>query len=364
MPTLDELIRPRTRDELRQLILDELSRNGFPLTDFVPGSVGRHVAVETPALGLEDLWLTIAAIARGGFLSYAEGPWLDLIAEEFYAVQRKPAVFARGTVRLTAEPGMGPYTIAPGDLWVGTPDGRRFNNTTGGTLPQGGTLDLEVRAESPGAAWNVPDGAITVLHTPLPGVSVTNPPGWLLEAGVDEESDDALRTRCRARWAELGGGSTRAAYEYWALSAHPSVTKVRVLDNHPRGQGTVDVVVWGEGGIGPSVVSAVDTYIQARRPVTANVLVYAATPRTVAVTATIQVRAGYLAQAQGAVASELTALQRETPIGGTLYRSRLIEALFARPYAVNVALSAPAGDVPMAATEALVLSPTLTWQEV
>uniref|UniRef100_A0A7V4EFU1 Baseplate J/gp47 family protein n=1 Tax=Thermus tengchongensis TaxID=1214928 RepID=A0A7V4EFU1_9DEIN len=364
MPTLDELLTPRTRDELRQMLLDELARQGFPLTDFVPGSVARHVAVETPALGLEDLWRTIAQIARGGYLSTAQGPWLDLLAEEFFALERKRATFARGRVRLTASPGFGPYNIQPGDLWLGTADGLLYQNTTGGLLQSGGQLDVEVQAESPGSRYNVPAGAISILHTPLPGVSATNPPDWLLEAGRDEETDEELRERCRIRWAELGGGATRHAYEFWALTAHPAVTKVRVLDDHPRGQGTVDVVVWGEGGLGADVVAQVDAYIQERRPLTANVLVYAATPRVVSVVATIAVRAGYLSAAQSQVAGELATLQQEMPIGGTLYRSRLIEALFARPHVVNVALATPNADIALAPTEALVLIPSLTWQEV
>lgn len=364
MPTLDELLAPKTRDQLRQMLLDELARQGFPLNDFVPGSIARHVAVETPALGLEDLWRTIVQIVRGGYLSTAQGPWLDLLAEEFFAVQRKPATYAQGRIQLTASPGFGPYAIAPGDLWVGTADGLLFNNITGGTLTPGGQLDLEVRAESPGARHNVPAGAIQILHTPLSGVSVTNPAEWLIVAGADEETDDELRKRCRARWAELGGGATRRAYEYWALAAHPSATKVRVLDDHPRGQGTVDVVVWGEGGVGAGVVAQVDAYIQDRRPLTANVLVYAATPKVVDVVAHISVQAGYIGWAQGAVLEELNALQRETPIGGILYRSRLVEALFARPHVINVVLTAPQGDVSMASTEALVLSPSITWQEV
>jgi len=355
MPTLDELLTPPSRDQIRQRLIEALRDMGFPLNDFNPGAVGRHVAVEAPALGLEDLWRMVAAIARGGYLSTASGPWLDLLAEEFYALKRKPAAFARGVVHLSALPGFGPYEIGPGDLWVGTADGKRYSNITGGTLPQGGTLDLLVQAESPGASYNVPDGAITVLHTPLPGVSVVNLAGWLVEAGADEETDEELRARCRARWAELGGGATKAAYEYWALTAHPSVTKVRILDDHPRGQGTVDVVIWGEGGIGSEVVGVVDAYVQARRPLTANVLVYAATPRVVALSGVVYAVPGALTQARAAVARELAALQREVSIGGTLYHSRVIEALFARPYVSNVALSSPIGDIALGATEALVL---------
>ena len=363
MPSLRDILTPRSRDAILQELIDILREKGFPITDWHPGGVGRTI-LEVDAAALEDLYALVPAIAAGGYLSTAQGLWLDLLAESAYDLRRHAATFARGRVILTAEPGYGPYTLEPGDLWVGTPDGLRYHNTTGGALPMGGTLEVEVQAESPGSRYNVPANAITVLHTPLPGVSVTNPPDWLLEAARDEETDEELRRRARLRWASLGTGATRAAYEFWALNAHPAVTKVRVLDDHPRGQGTVDVVIWGEGGLGADVVSAVDAYIQERRPLTADVAVYSAIPRNVDVVATVYVRAGYLSQAQAAVAEELAALQRATPIGDILYRSALIEALFVRPYAVNVVLAQPTGDVALGTVEALVLAPALTWQEV
>lgn len=363
MPSLRDLLAPKSRDTILQELIDRLREKGFPITDWHPGGVGRTI-LEVDAAALEDLYALVPAIAAGGYLPTARGPWLDLLVESAYDLRRHPATFARGRVVLTAEPGFGPYTLSPGDLWVGTPNGLRYQNTTGGVLPMGGTLVVEIQAESPGSRYNVPAGAITILHTPLPGVSVNNPADWLLGAARDEETDEELKRRARLRWASLGTGATRAAYEFWALNAHPAVTKVRVLDNHPRGQGTVDVVIWGEGGLGANVVSAVNAYIQERRPLTANVAVYSATPRTVNVVATVYVRAGYLSQAQTAAAEELAALQRATPIGGTLYRSALIEALFARSYVVNVVLAQPTDDVALGAVGALVLSPSLTWEEV
>jgi len=363
VPSLRDLFTPKGRDAILQELIDLLREKGFPITDWHPGGVGRTI-LEVEAAALEDLYALVPAIAAGGYLATAQGPWLDLLVESAYGLQRHPATFARGRVVLTAEPGFGPYTLEPGDIWVGTADGLRYHNTTGGVLPTGGSLEVKVQSESPGSQYNVPAGAISILHTPLSGVSVTNAPDWLLEAARDEETDEELRRRARLRWASLGIGATRAAYEFWALNAHPTVTKVRVLDNHPRGQGTVDVVIWGEGGLGADVVSAVNAYIQERRPLTANVAVYSATPRTVNVVATVYVRAGYLSQAQAAAAEELAALQQATPIGGTLYRSALIEALFVRPYATNVVLVQPTDDVLLGTVEALVLSPSLTWEEV
>ena len=199
------------------------------------------------------------------------------------------------------------------------------------------------------------------MNTPLPGVSVSNLAGWLLTAGADEESDESLAARAAARWAERGGGAVRAAYEYWALTSTPSITKVLVQDQHPRGQGTANVIVWGEGGVGSAAVLLADAYIQARRPTTADVLVRAATEHVVSVSVTLT---GTMSDRPAAMAQVLAGLQRlqiATPIGGTLYRSALIEAAMLPPGMVNAVLTVPAGDVVLASDEALTISPNVVW---
>lgn len=360
MPSLQQLLQPRTRDQVMAALISFLQAKGYPPTDWIEGSVQRTL-VELQAAGLADLEATRVAIAKSGFLDTAEGDYLDLLALSAYDLQRKQATFARQTFRLTAAAGFGPYSIQPGQLWAGNAAGLRFNNVAGGTLPLGGTLDLEFRAESPGAAYNLPPGSGNILFTPLPGVTISNI--TVLEAAIDQETDAQLRERCRLRWAETGFGSTRAAYESWALNATPSVTKVRVLDNNPRGQGTVDVVLWGEGGLGAGAVAEADAYIQQRRPLTANVQVYAATQVNIAVTATIRLRAGFLAQVQADVATRLAAFQRTLPIGAIVYRSALIEALFVSNV-LDVALTAPASDTTLTNVQVAVFTLTPTWIEV
>jgi phage-related baseplate assembly protein len=199
------------------------------------------------------------------------------------------------------------------------------------------------------------------MFTPLPGISVSNTE--ILEAAIDKESDAAYRARCRLRWGELGFGATRAAYESWALSSTPSITKVRVLDNNPRGQGTVDVVVWGEGGLGSGAVAAADAYIQQRKPVTANVQVYAATQVNIAITATIRLKAGFLTQVQAEVASRLAAFQQSLPIGAIVYRSALVEALFVANV-LDVALTAPPADQTLTPTQVANFNLSATYQEI
>jgi phage-related baseplate assembly protein len=51
------------------------------------------------------------------------------------------------------------------------------------------------------------------------------------------------------------------------------------------------------------------------------------------------------------------------PIGGIIYRSAIIEALFV-PNVIDVALSAPATDVTLSSVQAAQFNANLTWIEV
>lgn len=360
---LNELTRPRTRDEVLRRMLLALPQD-FPLNNYHSGDPLRTL-LEVAAESIADTERTVAALGAGGYLQTARGAWLDELTRSVHGITRKPSVFTRGPITLTAAPGFGPYTILPGTMHVGTPSGLRFSALDGGTLPEGGQLTLEVQAEAPGSIYNTVGGSITVLHTPLPGVSVTNAPNWITRAGADEESDDALALRASLRWAELGGGATAAAYRYWALTASPSVTQVAVLDQHPRGQGTVDVVLWGAGGLGPGVVADTAAFIESRRPLAVNVSVYSATPRVVHVPLTLNAPGQDRARIEGEITATLAALQQATGIGGILYRSALIEAAMLPAGMLDARLPTSIPDaLPLDRTEALVLNVSYAWSSV
>lgn len=364
---LDDLIRPRSRQQIVYRMLASLSTGqgglaplNFAPTNYVPGDPLRTL-LELEAEGIADVERTVEQLGRGGYLSTASGEWLDALVESHYGLTRQPSVFAQGLVRFTA-PITGGLTV-PAGMIVGTVAGQRYVTRAPVELAAGASGDVIADAEGPGSAYNAPIGTITVLHTPLPGLSVTNPAGWLLQAGADEEGDDALRERASLRWAELGGGATRQAYEYWALSAHASVDRVTVLDEHPRGQGTVDVVIWGTGGIGADVVNVVNAFVQDRRPLTADVQVYAATERTVTLSLTLY--APGLETARAAIESQVMAglagLQGQTGIGGRLYASQIIEVAML-PAGVLDATLEGGRDIVLAPTEALTLQPRITWR--
>lgn len=362
MPTLSELLTAKTATTILGELLAKMAAKGFELSDWFSGSVQRTL-VEIDAEALAEAFKLIPLIAAAGFLDLATGAWLDLLAKSQYNLVRNPSVYTLGTITLTCAAGFGPVTVEAGDLILATASGKQFRNTAGGTIADGGTLVLAIKAESPGTLYNVPNASITKLLTPIPGVTANNPSGWLTTSGANEESDALLRERCRARWGDLTG-STATAYEYWARTASASVTKVLILDQNPRGEGTVDVVIWGEGGLGGDVVTTVDDYVQAKRPLCSNVEVYAADELVVTVTATIKVKAASRAAAEATALANLAQLQVDTAIGGTLRDEFILTAITSPAGVTEVTMTNPVGDTALDETEAVTITPNLTWVEV
>lgn len=105
-----------------------------------------------------------------------------------------------------------------------------------------------MEAEATGTYYNIAPGRITISMIHLDGVDyVTNDDDWLFEEGAEEEYLEDLRDRCMSSWAEL---ATRTIEEKLrnAAKAVPGVLDARIDAQHPRGQGTVDVIVTGAAG--------------------------------------------------------------------------------------------------------------------
>jgi uncharacterized phage protein gp47/JayE len=367
MPTLAELTVPTTYEQERQALLDALAAKDFPVTSWRAGDVARTL-VEIDAQALAEFTSLRASIAKGGLLHTAAGAWLTLLAAEVYAITRNAAVATRGTVVLTAAADAGPYTIAPGQLWFTSTGGLRYQtaNTVNVTLAKGGTLSLTVQAESPGATYNVANGTITTLATPLAGVTCNNPdPGggsWVTTSGVDEESDASLVSRCEARWPESGFGSPAASYDLWARTADATITRTKVVADAagPNGGGVTVYVAGAAGAVGAGAVAAAQTYINPRAPLGSVPTVVNATSQAVAVTATLFGKSQYQTPATAEATAAAQALIAATAIGGTIYRAALFEALMAAGVE-NVTIAAPAGDTALTAAQVATLTLNLSW---
>lgn len=377
MPTINDLLVPRTQTQWFNDLLERLRTAANlnqavigDISDWESGAIYRTL-LEMDSAALADLDALIPVIVENAYIETSSGLWLDLKAISDYALAREDAVNTVGKVKLQDTGATGPHNFRAAELWATSSEGKRFLILEAGTIPLSGSVIVTARAESAGADWNVATGAITALVTPIPGVTVSNPaivgstpPTWLVTAGADVERDERLRQRCKGRWASRSDAGPRAALEFWARQASSSVTKVLVRDQHPRGQGTVDVVIYGDGGLGVGVLATVDTVLQDHRPVTADLLTLSATEVTQTITATQTVRAASRALAEAQVIKNLLALERATPIEGTLYRAAIYEALMQAPGMVNTVIATPSSDLILTTNQVVKLLSSLTWVEV
>lgn len=207
--------------------------------------------IELFAWGLWQIYSLLERLLTQATPSNATGAWLDMHAAGV-DLTRRPATKARGMVRFfrTAEGGEDTNITIPAGRIVRTlPDGAgriyRYGTLATTVLPSGADyVDVPVEAEDYGAAANASVGQICELVTPVTGISgVNNPADWLTSEGADEEADASLQRRYALQW-QANNGCTKFAYMAWALSV-PGVASVSILDRHPRGQGTVDIVVRG-----------------------------------------------------------------------------------------------------------------------
>ena len=370
---LSDLLAGQTTDETLSTLVALAAVAGFPAYSWQSGTVPRTF-FELEALSYADLSQVIGAIASGGFVDYAEGPWLTLRAAQGYNLTRKAAVYAQGTALLTDAGGIGPYPINDAGQVVVESGGTRYRVVSSAdyplprTLPLSGTVTVTLEAEVPGIGGNLPDGSAFEMVTSLPGVTVeqVTPPGgtWLTQQGSNEETDSELRLRCKARWGELGYGATAAAYQFWALTASDEVTRVAVAE--PTGDGTVSVYVAGaSGAISVPGLALVQAYINARRPQCVVPTAYNATQVTVALAGEVKVKAAQSNAAQAAAATALATYFSTIPIGGTIYRAP-IEAVIlgVNPGVLNVVLT-NAPEQTLASNEVAVVSVAgLTWTPV
>lgn len=360
--SLQQLLKPTTQEEAFDLLLRLATDLGFPVTSWHSGGVGRTL-LRVFARPYSDITKLIAGIAGGGYLDLANGAWLTLLARSVYRVERTQATFCEGKISLTCTANAGPYSFNAGDLWFVSQNGKRYVNTTAGTLQPGESFLIDVRAESPGSSYAVGAGTINEMVTPLAGVTCTNPDlgggsSWMTQAGTDEESDGSLRERCRLKWATLAAHATVGAYKYWAHEASDQVVRVAIDDANPDGPGSLRIYLAGStGGVLPVVVDEVDDYIQPKKAKTSVVSTHSASAYYVVVKGTVYVRSAMLAQATSQIVDNLDRFFRVLEMGGEIvpplsvgmvYRNKLLGEITGVEGVVNASLITPAADLPLA----------------
>lgn len=338
---------------------------GLPVTSWHAGDPTRslyHLLAKTLA-SAEGI---VAKYIAAGFLDYATGEWLALLAKQVYDVDRVEATYATCTCRLTST-NSGPFEFDPGDITVKKPNSSvTYHNTEGGSVAGNGTLDLAFVADQAGKDGSASPNEITEFVTTYLKLAVTN---TTAAVGIDSETDDSLRSRCRAKLGALSPNGPADAYNYVATSTVASVTRAKTVGDNV--DGTVTVYVASDSGVvQPADVTTIQTAITTlATPQCVAATVVSATPKTVVVDYDIWLYSTVgesETQIRAAISEALSAMFRARPIGGDvipgepgrIYHSlisRTIEAVYpAHAYRVRVNL--PTSDVTLAANEVAVLS--------
>ncbi len=212
---------------------------------------------------------------------------LDRVAGA-YGLARLPAVYATGEVTFTGDPD----TVVAAGVPVATAGGRVYLTDAEGTIGPGGIVAVAVTAVEPGAAWNTPIASLTVLPTPLVGVSsVTN--AAAIEGGVNTETDVALRERLLLRIRLPTASGCAADYVRWAREV-PGIAGAACVPLWD-GAGTVKVVIAGAGmaPVDAGTLADVEAHIEAMRPIGATVTVVSVDGLPVNVVVTLDLKTGY-----------------------------------------------------------------------
>ena len=248
---LDEVLPIPDMDTLRDKKIAELQEAGFIITNFHSGGIFYTMLMIVLRVKIELIQL-LRTVLNNLFVSHATGVWLDLKMAD-YSKKRKKAQKTQGLVTVSRLDAEGEAVKIPkGTVFKTVQDINgeelRFFALEAAVLQKGAqTVEVPVEAEIEGTRYNVPQEQITRTLTYLGEISVSNARDWITREGSDTEDDESARTRTLRSWSELAQRAIEDTFVNTAESV-PGVLFAQADCLHPRGQGTVDVIVTGTAG--------------------------------------------------------------------------------------------------------------------
>ncbi len=266
----------KTETQIKQELFEEIKTNIPQITNFNSGGVMRGF-IEILAKFIKAIYDLLNLVFQNAFVQTASGIWLDMKCAELdlYRFEAKKTkgyvVFERdetaGNVNIPAGTILQSRTMSNGKKY-------RYFTTQNVVLAEGAAnIMVEVEAELPGSEYNLPPNSIVELVNPIAGIDrVYNTYNWIVETGLDEETDESLRKRYYLKWQSISG-ATMSAYESWARNVE-GVNQVVVIPVG-RGGGTVDVVITAvTGEASDELLQEVKNAIDERKPYGVDVCVY------------------------------------------------------------------------------------------
>jgi len=274
-----------------------------------------------------------------------------------WKITRKAATYASGQITFTGVNG----SVIPEGTLLTRADEVEYTTSAEATIASG-TAAVDIVAVQAGEDGNAEAGVGVTLVSPISGVDYQGT-ATALSGGADEEGDDSLRARLMFRIQTPPKAGAPTDYEAWALEV-PGVTRAW---ESPRelGAGTVTLRFAMDGTYEDGIplaadVATVQAYLEAQRPVTAEVFAVAPvakplnphivlTPDTTAVRAAVQAELADL-------------LLREAKPAGTILLSHIGEAVSIATGETDHVLLSPTADFGCGTGEMATLG-TINWGE-
>lgn len=248
---LDEIFPVPELSELKEKKVKELNEAGFVITNYNSGGIFNMLLMIELQIYREFIKLFRTVLSQM-YVSHATGTWLTLKAED-YSQKRKAASKTQGNILLTGSAGHETVTIPKGTIFKTEKDINgeelRFFTTSDVTfLKSMESIAVAVEAEKEGERYNVSPGQIVKCLKHLDGVEqINNIEGWISIPGADIEEIESLRARTLNSWSDLATGTTAAKYKS-AAEKVDGVLYADVDQLHPRGQGSVDIIITSTAG--------------------------------------------------------------------------------------------------------------------
>lgn len=249
---LNELIPVPDKVEEANQIKEELESAGLSPIYWENGGLFKTI-IMVFLLIKEELLHLLRLVLMNSYLATAEGSWLDLKAQD-YSRSRKRPLRTVGNVTLKRNTIGSTIKIPIGYIFKTQIDhsGKEYRfivEKEQYMQDYENTCKIEVVAENSGEEYNLPAGKIVQSVQHIEGITeITNEKDWLLREGSSEESDEEFRERVQNWWDELAQLPTGPKLRAIAMNV-PGVMNCYVNDLHPRGQGTIDIILVGTAGV-------------------------------------------------------------------------------------------------------------------
>ena len=336
------------------------------LTDFNVGSVARTI-LEAPAIEIEELYQQM----WNGLMEA-----IPVAVYNAFGFERIPASPAFGVVRVIVTPSATPSTVPAGSIFEAAGDlPRSFVSLADTNIAANASfVDVQVRAQQPGAAGNVLAGTVFTVQ-PAISTMLSAAALQVFLGGSDEETEAQQKSRFAA-FIRTISRSTTAALDYGVRSAVVRSAEGAIMErvqfqsivepwitDLSQPPALVNVYVHnGVDGASAALLEEVRRVLFGYRDATGRIVpgwkaagvrvdVYAATSVAVPVTGAVVVDAGYnsttvIVQVSAAITDYIAALD----IGDDVLCAEIVAAAMGIPGVINYLPAAPAADVAIAAT--------------